>query len=627
MVSRRDLLRLLAAVPLLRLPAWHLGAPSAAPSVRPFPLGQVRLGAGEWADALNVNRAYLLSLDPDRLLYSFRIVAGIPTSARPYGGWEAPDNELRGHFVGHYLSACALLASRTGEPEVAARGALMVTQLAACQQANGGGYLSAFPVAFFDRLRASGRVWAPFYTWHKLMAGMLDCYTLLGDRTALGVAEGMAGWTERWMAGLDAAAQQKMLNVEHGGMVATLYDLGSATGKPEYCALGDQFRQQRILAPMAAGRDELAGVHGNTTIPKVIGEGCRYEATGDPESRAICEYFWAEVALHRSYATGGTTSGEGWVGRPDELAASLSQETEETCVSYNMLKLTRQLFGWSPEPRYADFYERLLLNGILGTQHPADGQKLYYTPLASGYWRLFGTPGQDFWCCSGTGVENFAKAGDSIYFHDDAGLWVNLFIPSELRWPERGLTLTQETGFPELDQVTLTVQAATPVRLALRLRIPYWSAGAAVAVNGRPVEGPHEPSSYTVLDRTWRTGDRVELRLPMALHAAPMPDDPSLLAIMYGPLVLAGRMGTAGISDANRRAGPTAPYTVPEFRDPDLPPAPVLRGDAGNLAGWILPTARPLEFQTTGQDLNYTLVPFARVFDERYAVYWTIRPA
>jgi hypothetical protein len=296
-------------------------------------------------------------------------------------------------------------------------------------------------------------------------------------------------------------------------------------------------------------------------------------------------------------------------------------------VSYNMLKLTRQLFEWSPEPRYADFYERLLLNGILGTQHPADGQKLYYMPLASGYWRLFGTPEHDFWCCSGTGVENFAKAGDSIYFHDDAGLWVNLFIPSTLRWPERGLTLTQETGFPELDQVTLTVQAATPVRLALRLRIPYWAAGAAVTLNGRPVSGPHEPSSYTVLDRTWRTGDRVELRLPMALHAAPMPDDPSLLAIMYGPLVLAGRMGTAGITDANRRAGPTAPYTVPEFRDPDLPPAPVLRGDAANLARWIRPTGRPLEFQVTGQEVDYTLVPFSRVFDERYAVYWTVRPA
>ena len=355
MVSRRDLLRVLAAVPLLRLPAWRPGAPPAAPSAWPFPHGQVRLGAGEWADALDVNRRYLLSLDPDRLLYSFRTTAGLPTSAIPYGGWEAPDNELRGHFVGHYLSACALLASRTGEPDVAARGALMVSGLATCQQANGGGYLSAFPVAFFDRLRNSSRVWAPFYTWHKLMAGMLDSYTLMGDRTALGVVEGMAGWTSRWMATLDATAQQKMLNVEHGGMVATLYDLGDATGKTEYYALGDQFRHQRILAPMAAGRDELAGVHGNTTIPKVIGEGCRYDAINDAESRRICEYFWEDVTQHRSYATGGTTSGEGWVGKPDELAASLSQETAETCASYNMLKLTRQLFGWSPEARVRRF--------------------------------------------------------------------------------------------------------------------------------------------------------------------------------------------------------------------------------------------------------------------------------
>ena len=224
-------------------------------------------------------------------------------------------------------------------------------------------------------------------------------------------------------------------------------------------------------------------------------------------------------------------------------------------------------------------------------------------------------------------MENFAKAGDSIYFHDDAGLWVNLFIPSELHWPERGFTLTQETGFPELDRITLTVQAPTPVRLALRLRIPYWAAGATVELNGRPVPGPHEPARNTVVDRTWRTGDRVELLFPMALHSAPMPDDPSLLAIMYGPLVLAGRLGTAGITEANRRAGPTAPYTVPEFRDPDLPPAPVLRGDAGNLARWIRPTGRPLEFQVTGQEADFTLVPFSRLFDERYAVYWTVRPA
>ncbi len=635
MLSRRQLLAVSAAVPWLRLPGLPglTGTPQAFPGADPvahaFPLRQVRLGAGPWRDQLELNKRFLLGLDPDRLLVSFRRTAGIATSAAPYGGWEAPDNELRGHFVGHYLSACALLASRTGEEVFARRGSTVVAGLAACQRAHGDGYLSAFPREFFERLRTTRRVWAPFYTLHKIMAGLLDLHTLAGDQAALAVVTGMAEWTARYMAALGGEEQQKMLNVEHGGMVATLYDLAAVTGKGSYRDLGDQFRHRRIVDPLTAGRDELNGVHGNTTIPKVLGECCRYDATGAASSRQAAEYFWETVALHRSYATGGTTTGEGWVGGRDQLAATLNQETQETCVSYNMLKLSRHLFTWSGEPRYADFYERAWWNGIMGTQHPADGEKLYYTPLASGYWKLFGTPEHGFWCCHGTGVENFAKAGDSIFFHDAAGLWVNLYLNAELHWAERGLTVRQETRFPESDRVVLTLHAAKPVKLALRLRIPHWAGnGIAVTINGRPHNGPHEPGSYATIERTWAAGDRVELRLPLTLRVEPMPDDPTLVALMYGPLVLAGRMGTAGITPANRRAGPTAPYTVPEFKDPDLPPAPVLRGSAADLARWLEPVpGKPLEFRTRGQEVDYTLVPLARLFDERYAVYWTLRSA
>jgi uncharacterized protein len=633
--SRRDVVSLMAALPfwagLPRPTETAAGLPLERPVLRaePFALRDVRLGDGPCLEAMALNRRFLLGLDTDRLLHMFRLTAGLPSSAAPYGGWEAPDNELRGHFVGHYLSACALMAARGGEAALARRGVELVAGLARCQQAHGDGYLSAFPREFFDRLRAHHHVWAPFYTWHKIMAGLLDSYQLAGNSVALRAAEGMARWTAAWLAPLSEAEVQRILEVEHGGMTAVLLDLSAVTRETSYRDLAERFRHARILAPLAAGRDELADVHGNTTIPKILGEARRYELGGDVTSRGIAEYFWREVTGHRSYATGGTTTGEGWVGRPDQLAATLSSETQETCVSYNMLKLTRQLFTWSADAGCAEFYERAFFNGILPTQHPADGEKLYYTPLASGYWKLFGTPEQGFWCCHGTGVENFAKAGDSIYFRDAHGLYLNLFVASEVRWPEKGLRVSQETRFPEQDRVTLRIHAARPVRLALHLRIPAWTTASAVVVlNGRELGRPAEPGSYLTIERTWAEGDLVALRLPMSLHAVAMPDDPALQAFLYGPLVLAGRMGTAGITDANRRARPTAPYTVPEFVDPDLPPAPVLRAPGSDPASWIRPVAgRPLEFRTTGQPVDYTLVPLYRLFDERYALYWTVVPA
>jgi hypothetical protein len=291
-----------------------------------------------------------------------------------------------------------------------------------------------------------------------------------------------------------------------------------------------------------------------------------------------------------------------------------------------MLKLTRELFGWSPEARYADFYERAYFNGILPTQHPADGEKAYYTPLAAGYWKLFGAPNAGFWCCHGTGVENFSKLADSVYFHDDDGIWVNLFVPSEVRWKEKGVRLIQDTRFPESDVTALTVRAEKPTRMTLRVRVPYWvGEGGWVKLDGRQLDAFAGPGSYVVLDRTWRDGERLEVRVPMRLHVHAMPDDSSLQAVMYGPLVLVGRMGTDGITAANRRAEPTKPRTVPEFKDPAPPPAPQIRAASGDVTSWVAPVAgKSLEFTTKGQPTALTMAPLYRVFDERYVVYWTV---
>jgi len=593
--------------------------------VRPFALSAVRLRAGPALEAIEVNRRYLMGLDTDRLLHMFRLTAGLPSNAQPLGGWEAPDNELRGHFSGHYLSACALLAAQTGDAAVRARGTHLAAELARCQAAIGTGYLSAFPVDLFDRLRAGQPAWAPFYTLHKIMAGLLDTYTLSGERPALDTLLGMARWTERWVQPLSDEEIARVLEREYGGMNELLYNLAAVTGDARWQQLAQRFDRRRILAPLAAGRDELQGLHVNTTIPQIIGAARGYELTGDPELRQAAETFWQTVTQHRAYCTGGTSNGENWNAPPGVLANELSGYTEESCVTYNMQKLTRLLYGWNADPRLADYYERTLYNGIFGVQHPADGDKLYYLPLESGYWKLFGTPLHDFWCCTGSMAESFAKLGDSIYFHDGAGVYVNLFIPSELNWAERGLRLVLDTGFPGEDTVRLTVHTKRPERIALRMRVPQWTTRCSVQLNGAALPDLAVPGSYFVLERRWRDGDVLTLRLPMRLYAAPMPDDPGLLAVMYGPLVLAGRLGRDGLDAAHLRAGPTRPRTVPEY---PLPPvsAPAITTAALDPTGWLEPLAgRSLAFRTTGQAQPLTLEPLNAIFDERYAVYWRVR--
>jgi hypothetical protein len=631
-MKRRNFLAAAAAsVPLMRarLSALTCGAaPAGAPAVvaRPFDLARVRLRPGPFLDAENQNRRFLMGLDPDRLLHTFRLTAGLPTTAEPLGGWEAPENELRGHYTGHYLSACALMSASLGDAEVKARGDLMVTELARCQHALGNGYLSAFPEEFFDRLRAGRGVWAPFYTLHKIMAGLLDMHTLAGNAQALDVLRRMAGWTAGWVQPMGDDAMARVLEREFGGMNEMFYNLAAVTGTDWYRDVAHRFDHERIFGPLAVGHDELKGLHVNTTIPKIIGAARRYELTGEPRYRAVAEYFWREVSTRRAYCTGGTSNGESWNTEPGVLAAELGSETQECCTSYNMLKLTRHVFGWTADPAAADYYERLLWNGVLGTQHPADGEKLYYVPLASGYWKLFGAPLHDFWCCTGTGSESASKFGDSIFFHDDDGVWVNQFIASEVDWAEKGVRLTQDTRFPVAAGTALVVHAARPTRFALRVRVPAWTHGGSAALNGRTLDGFAAPGGYFVMDRTWKDGDRLEVALPMGLHVHAMPDDATSQALMYGPLVLVGKLGTDGITDANRRAEPTKPRMVPEFHF-QPPSAPALRARGDDPSAWIQRVSgpdQPLAFRTTGQERDVDLAPFFSVIDERYAVYWKV---
>ena len=624
-MKRRDFLAAAAAAATVRvrrpLARLRFDTPP-TPLVRPFDLARVRLLPGPFLDAMQVNRRFLMAQDPDRLLHTFRLTASLPSTAQPLGGWEAPENELRGHYTGHHLSALALMSTSLADAELKARGDALVAELAKCQQALGNGYLSAFPEEFFDRLRDGKPVWAPFYTLHKIMAGLLDMHTLTGNAQALDVLKGMARWTGRWVQPFSDAGMQRVLEREYGGMNEMLYNLAAVTHDDYYRWVGHHFDHEKFFAPLAAGRDELKGLHANTHIPQVIGAARRYELTGDEHYRHIAEYFWRQVTTQRAYCTGGTSNGEGWEADPGILSTQLSGYTQEDCTTYNMLKLTRHVFSWTADPACADFYERALWNGIIGSQHPRDGEKLYYVNLASGLWKLFGTPGFDYWCCTGTMSEAFSQFGDSIYFHDDAGIYVNLFIASELNWQERGVRLLQETRFPDEQGATLTVRTAKPLRFALRVRVPYWAEGGKVNLNGRALEGFAAPGGYFVLDRTWKDGDKIAVSLPMGLHLHPMPDDPSLQAVMYGPLVLAGKLGTTGLTPDVLRAEPTKPRTIPTYKA-DPVPAPAFKvADGAAPDSWIKRQGTALEFRTVGQTQDVTLVPFHTVFDERYAIYW-----
>ena len=616
-----------------------------ASRAEPFPMQQVRLLPGSvYHDAQEWNRGYMERLAADRLLYTFRANAGLPVgSAKPLGGWEQPENgqrssELRGHFPGHFLSATAQLAAN-GDRDAKSKGDYLVAEMAKCQQKLGGKYLSAFPTTWWDRLEKGERVWAPFYTIHKIMAGMFDMYNLAGNQQALEVLQGMATWADEWTAPKNPEHMQQILTIEFGGMAETLYRLAAATGDDRWVNAGDRFQKRSFLNPLAARRDELRGLHVNTHIPQVMAAARRYDLSGDMRFHDVADFFFDEVTTARSYVTGGTSNAEAWLSPPRRLATELklSVNTAECCCAYNMLKLARHLYTWNPSPAYFDYYEHVLLNHRLGTIRPKVGYTQYYLSLTPGVWKTFNTEDQTFWCCTGSGVEEYSKLNDSIYWRDAEGLYVNLFIPSELDWPERGFKLRQETKYPASPGTALIVTAARPGELAMRLRIPGWLQTApSVRVNGRPIEASAAPGSYLVLKRAWKAGDRIEMDLPMHLRVQAMPDDPTMQAFLYGPLVLAGDLGAEGLTQAhiigpNLRVG--APNTEqfgsplgPSNTTPPVPEIaiPTFRAPGADPSSWIKPADGPLSFRTTGQKKDVTLVPLNSLFDRRYSVYWQV---
>jgi hypothetical protein len=594
------------------------------PEAGPFPLSQVRLLDGPFKDAQERDRKYLLDLDADRLLHNFRVTAGLPSTAEPLGHWELPKSELRGHFTGHYLSACALMYASTGDAKLKAKADYLVAELAKCQAALAAkgchpGFLSAYPETFFDRVDACQPVWAPYYTLHKIMAGLLDVHQLCGNQQALAVLNQMAGWLNFRIGRLSHAQQQKALGNEHGGMNEVLANLYAVTGNPDHLQLARAFNHEEIFAPLAAGEDQLDGKHANTQIPKIIGAAREFELTGEPAFGAIAKNFWQYVALNRAYCIGGHSDSEHFF-PVDQFARHLTPATAETCNTYNLLKLTRHLFAWQPAARTMDFYERALLNQILASQDPDTGMMFYFASLKPGHFKSYNTPDNSFWCCTGTGIENHAKYGDTIFFHSADALYLNLFIAAELTWKEKGLVVRQDTRFPESVVTRLTFTCAKPVKLALKIRHPFWAKEIVVTVNGAAAAAQTGAEGFASLEREWKDGDEVTVRLPMTLRVEPLPGEPKIVALCYGPVVLAGELGKEGLDKINL-------YTKGQLdlQHTPTPAVPVLRCEPAELLQHIAPDAgRPLTFRTVniGRPNDVTLSPYYNLHHQRFTVYW-----
>jgi DUF1680 family protein len=599
--------------------------------LRWFSLADVRLGAGPFLDAQKLDETYLLRLEPDRMLANFRSNAGLKPKAPVYGGWESVEPwvwiRCHGHTAGHYLTAVACMYQSTGDQRFADRADYIVADLAECQ-AKTGGWLTAFPdgvAPLTDSLAGKEFAGVPWYTTHKVLAGLRDVYLHRGNPQALEVLIKFSDWIDRACAGVPEDRFQKMLDREHGGMNEVLADVHALTKEARFGQLAQKFSHQALFQPLREGKDELDGLHANTQIPKVIGFSRIAETMGGPGGHydEAAKNFWKIVTRERSFATGGHGDGEHFFPK-NEFAKHLhSGKTMETCCTHNMMRLTRSLHARDPRAEYFDYFEKALFNGILASQDPETGMNTYFQSTRPGYVRLYHTPFDSFWCCTGSGIENHARYGESIYAFDDDALYVNLFMASTLQWRERGLTLTQTGSFPDDDTITIRFDGKKAQRLRLRIRHPAWCEEMETTWNGKSFAKSRQPGSYfEIPGGRVRPGDVVRIRLPMALRAEALPNAPNHVALMFGPIVLAGRCGTEGLS-------PGSQLIINERESGNM-----LQADV-KIPRWSKPLdqlvantrrthGQKLEFRTSGFEggASVELLPWFRLTHERYNLYW-----
>jgi DUF1680 family protein len=603
------------------------------PAVYSFDLQEVRLLDGRFKQNMEREEKWLLSIGAAQLLHSFRTNAGVYSGneggydeTKKLAGWESLDCELRGHTTGHILSGLALMYASTGDDRYKLKADSIVKGLAEVQQVlRQDGYLSAWPQELINRNMAGKKVWAPWYTLHKIFAGLIDQYLYCDNRQALDIASGMAAWAYKKLQPVTPEQRRLMLRNEFGGINESFYNLYAITGKPECKWLAEFFYHNETLDPLKEGKDILDTKHANTYIPKLLGLTRQYEidATGSGDSMAT--FFWNTVIDHHSFCTGSNSDKEHFF-KPDNQSKHLTGYTGESCNVYNMLKLTRHLFSHTANIKYADYYEQALFNHILGQQDPATGMVAYFLPMLPGAHKVYSTPDSSFWCCVGSSFENQAKYGEAIYYHCKDTIYVNLFIASELNWKGKGVRLKQETTFPEEAATSFTVEETGTAPFAFNLRYPSWAKdGVAVTINGKAVKVKQQPGSYIVLSRKWLKGDKITLNLPMSLHAVATNDDPTKAALAYGPIVLAGEMGTDNFNDRT-------PYSNPKLHNDYYTynykvPANIITTltlDPQKISESVKPApGQALTFKTIKEGV--TLRPLYDIHRERYVVYWQLK--
>jgi len=619
-INRRTLLAGAAFAALMPTSVWAATRAAGLPDrATALPLSSVRLLPSPFLEAVEANRAYLHRLDPDRLLHNFRVSAGLQPKGEVYGGWES--DTIAGHTLGHYLTALSLMYAQTGDEECKRRVHYIVRELAEVQAAHGDGYVAGFTrkrgdivedgkVIFSEimagDIRSAGfdlnGCWVPFYNWHKLFAGLFDAQTWCGDTQALPVALKLASYIDKVFAALNDEQVQQVLDCEFGGINESFAELYARTRDPRWMRLAQRIDHKKVIEPLRNRQNSLPWIHANTQIPKIIGLARIHELTGTPKDRVAAEFFWDTVVNEYSYVIGGNADRE-YFPAPRTVSKHITEQTCESCNTYNMLKLTRHLYSWSPSAHLFDYYERAHINHMLAHQNPKTGGFAYMVPLMSGTHRSFSSDFDHFWCCVGTGIETHSKHGESIYWQGGDTLIVNLYIPSEAQWQERGATVRLDTRYPHGEDVTLTLaDLKKPGSFGIALRIPGWCEGAKVAVNG--ADQPFTArDGYVVLRRKWQKGDRITLRLPMTLRTESTVDDPNVIALLHGPVVLAADMGS-----------PQEPFNGP---------APALVSD-NLLAGFVPVSVEQKHFRSQGigrpQDMEFR--PFYSQWERRTAVYF-----
>ncbi|MDG4810021.1 glycoside hydrolase family 127 protein [Micromonospora sp. WMMD1120] len=624
-LSRRQLLQAAGATVALSATGAAVAPSGASAAVVPparadigvsayaFDPGQVRLSSGRWMDNQSRTLNYLRFVDVDRMLYNFRANHRLSTNgAATNGGWDAPNFPFRTHMQGHFLTAWAYAYAVLGDTTCRDKANYMVAELAKCQANNsaagfGAGYLSGFPESDFTALEArtlsNGNV--PYYCIHKTLAGLLDVWRYTGNTQARTVLLNLAGWVDTRTSRLSSSQMQSMLGTEFGGMNDVLTDIYQQTGDSRWLTTAQRFDHAAVFNPLANNQDQLSGLHANTQVPKWIGAAREYKATGTTRYRDIATNAWNMTVNAHTYVIGGNSQAEHFRA-PNAIAGYLSNDTCEQCNTYNMLKLTREL--WLLDPNrvdFFDFYERALLNHLIGGQNPADnhGHITYFTPLRPGGRRGVGpawgggtwsTDYNSFWCCQGTGLEINTRLMESIYFYNGTTLTVNLFTPSVLTWSQRGITVTQSTTYPVGDTTTLTLSGSMSGSWSIRVRIPAWTSGATIAVNGAVQSVATTPGSYATVTRTWAAGDTVTVRLPMRVVMRAANDNSSVAAVTYGPTVLAGNYGNTTLSTL-----------------PALTVSSITRTSTSSLA-----------FTASANGSTVNLAPFQDAHGYNYTVYW-----